>query len=98
MVWFYGGAFILGGTRPYNLEDLALHGGVVVVSVAYRVGPLGFLSTGDDAAPGNYGLWDAVVALRWIQENAGFVCPCFCEPIRKTRPCVGFTSNNRLVC
>ena len=42
---------------------------LVVVSIQYRVGPYGFLSTGDSAAPGNYGFHDQVLALKWIQEN-----------------------------
>ena len=72
MVWFYGGAFVLGGTKPYNMEELALHGDVIIVSPAYRVGAIGFLSTMDDVAPGNYGLWDAVQALRWVNENIAY--------------------------
>ena len=35
------------------------------------MGPLGFLSTGEDNCPGNFGLKDQVEALRWIQENIG---------------------------
>ena len=39
------------------------------MSINYRLGPLGFLSSGDDVIPGNLGLWDQVMALQWVQEN-----------------------------
>ncbi|KAJ1355059.1 hypothetical protein KIN20_012185 [Parelaphostrongylus tenuis] len=42
---------------------------VVVVTVEYRVGYLGFFSTGDEYCRGNFGLWDQIFALKWIQEN-----------------------------
>ncbi|KAJ8932316.1 hypothetical protein NQ318_011939 [Aromia moschata] len=42
---------------------------VVVVTVSYRVGPLGFLSTGDTVIPGNYGLKDQNLGLKWVQDN-----------------------------
>ncbi len=41
----------------------------VIVSINYRLGPLGFLTTGDDVMPGNQGLWDQVEALKWVQKN-----------------------------
>ena len=44
---------------------------VVYIGINYRLGPLGFLSTGEDNCPGNFGLKDQVEALRWIQENIG---------------------------
>ena len=41
----------------------------VLVTLNYRLGAMGFLSTGDDVIPGNLGLWDQNLALKWVQEN-----------------------------
>ncbi|MDN3580344.1 carboxylesterase/lipase family protein [Mucilaginibacter flavus] len=78
LVWIYGGAFNFGGTAEpsYNGEKLAKKG-VVLVSIAYRVGQLGFLATPELSAEnpnhvsGNYGLLDMIAALKWIKENIG---------------------------
>lgn len=43
---------------------------VVVVTINYRLGALGFLSTADVNSPGNYGILDQAMALRWVYENA----------------------------
>uniref|UniRef100_UPI00398ECE45 bile salt-activated lipase-like n=1 Tax=Pristiophorus japonicus TaxID=55135 RepID=UPI00398ECE45 len=71
MVWVYGGAFIAGSSSSkwYKGVQVAARGDVVVVSFNYRVGPLGFLSTGDANAPGNYGLWDQHEAITWVSRN-----------------------------
>ncbi|XP_078407395.1 bile salt-activated lipase-like [Cetorhinus maximus] len=71
MVWIYGGAFIIGSssTSLYDGSQIAARGKVVVVSFNYRLGPLGFLSTGDANAPGNYGLWDQHEAIVWVKRN-----------------------------
>uniref|UniRef100_A0A8C5R1Y0 Carboxylic ester hydrolase n=1 Tax=Leptobrachium leishanense TaxID=445787 RepID=A0A8C5R1Y0_9ANUR len=77
MVWIYGGAFLLGGAQGANVldnylydgQEIALRGNVIVVTLNYRVGPLGFLSTGDENAPGNYGLWDQHMAIAWVKRN-----------------------------
>uniref|UniRef100_UPI00398E78DE bile salt-activated lipase-like n=1 Tax=Pristiophorus japonicus TaxID=55135 RepID=UPI00398E78DE len=71
MVWIYGGAFITGSSSSnwYKRAQVAARGDVVVVSFNYRVGPLGFLSTGDANAPGNYGLWDQHEAITWVSRN-----------------------------
>lgn len=71
MVWIYGGGFAFGSTAYYlyNGGYLATEGEVVVVTFNYRLGVLGFLSTGTKDLPGNYGLLDQVKALKWVQEN-----------------------------
>jgi para-nitrobenzyl esterase len=78
IVWIYGGAFNIGSASMpnYSGEHLARDGGVVYVSVAYRVGPLGFLAHSELTAEGaghsgNYGLMDTVAALQWVQRNIG---------------------------
>jgi len=76
MVWIYGGGFAFGSTSEptYSGENLAKKG-VVLVSIAYRVGQLGFLALPElsvespNHVSGNYGLLDMVVALKWVQKN-----------------------------
>jgi para-nitrobenzyl esterase len=74
MVWFYGGGLAAGETNDYDGSKLARDGNVVVVTVNYRVGTLGFFahpaieSEGHDF--GNYGLMDLQFALKWVQNNA----------------------------
>ena len=77
LVWLHGGALIFGagGLPLYDGSALARRG-VVVVTVNYRLGPLGFfahpaLQGPDVAAPMNFGLLDQIAALRWIQQNIG---------------------------
>lgn len=53
----------------YDGQEIADRGNVVLVSVAYRLGVLGFLSTGDSDLPGNYGLWDQHAAIAWVHRN-----------------------------
>ncbi|XP_066280015.1 pyrethroid hydrolase Ces2e-like isoform X1 [Branchiostoma lanceolatum] len=69
MVWIHGGGIIVGSADTYPAEiPTALHN-VVMVTINYRVGNLGFLPTRDDDAPGNFGLLDAIKALQWVQSN-----------------------------
>uniref|UniRef100_A0A2S2QI72 Carboxylic ester hydrolase n=1 Tax=Sipha flava TaxID=143950 RepID=A0A2S2QI72_9HEMI len=70
MVWIPGGGFSSGhgGMRLYGPKYL-MDKDVVLVTINYRIGILGFLSVEDDVLPGNYGLKDQVLALRWVQEN-----------------------------
>ncbi|KAM4615841.1 bile salt-activated lipase-like [Polymixia lowei] len=77
MVYLFGGAFLLGasndvaflGNSLYDGKEMADRGGVIVVTVNYRVGTLGFLSTGNPRIAGNYGLWDQHAAISWVHRN-----------------------------
>ncbi|ODM95528.1 Esterase FE4 [Orchesella cincta] len=68
MVWIFGGGFFMGAGSIYGPEYLLNHD-IVLVTINYRLGPFGFLSTGDDASPGNQGLKDQVLSLKWVQNN-----------------------------
>ncbi|XP_049860485.1 juvenile hormone esterase-like isoform X4 [Schistocerca gregaria] len=68
MVWIHGGGFVEGAATWYE-PDFLLDHEIVLVTTNYRVGPLGFLNTGDENAPGNYGLKDQVAALKWVKDN-----------------------------
>lgn len=76
LVWIYGGGFSFGSTSTpvHNGEHLARKG-VVLVTINYRVGPLGFLAHPELSAEsphrvsGNYGLLDQIAGLRWVQRN-----------------------------
>uniref|UniRef100_A0A672M814 Carboxylesterase type B domain-containing protein n=1 Tax=Sinocyclocheilus grahami TaxID=75366 RepID=A0A672M814_SINGR len=69
MVYIHGGSYVEGTGNMIDGSILASYGNVIVVTVNYRLGVLGFLSTGDQAAKGNYGLLDQIQALRWVKEN-----------------------------
>ncbi|KAM3918377.1 fatty acyl-CoA hydrolase precursor, medium chain-like [Leptodactylus fuscus] len=69
MVFIHGGGLVMGGAMMFEGSTLGAYENVVVVSIQYRLGMLGFFSTGDDRAPGNYGFLDQVAALQWVQKN-----------------------------
>ena len=69
MVWIYGGGFKAGYSNGYNAASLSAYGDVIVVTLNYRVGVFGFLSTEDGSATGNYGLWDQHMAIKWVHDN-----------------------------
>ena len=76
MFWIYGGGFSEGSSAVavYNGANLARNG-VVVVTINYRVGPLGFLAhpgltaESQQHSSGNYGLLDQIAALNWVHRN-----------------------------
>ena len=68
LVYIHGGSYKYGSAITFPSDILALHG-VVIVVIQYRLGPFGFLTTGDSAAPGNFGMLDQVEALNWIKHN-----------------------------
>ncbi|KAI8503634.1 hypothetical protein Bbelb_186050 [Branchiostoma belcheri] len=75
LFWLHGGGFNTGtgSALCYDGRFLANKTNTVVVTTNYRLGALGFLvaGKGKDAATGNYGILDQIVALKWVQENIG---------------------------
>lgn len=63
---FFAGApgpSFTGGDYFMDSED------AIFVSISYRLGPLGFLSTGDENMSGNFGLKDQAMAIKWVKDN-----------------------------
>ncbi|XP_041482622.1 acetylcholinesterase-like [Lytechinus variegatus] len=71
MIWIYGGSFLSGvsSLELYDGQYLAAEQNVVVVSMNYRLGALGFLAMDHESSPGNQGLMDQKVAMQWVQDN-----------------------------
>jgi para-nitrobenzyl esterase len=75
MVWIHGGAFILGSGAAYDGSALARKRKLIVVTINYRLGALGFLTLPSLEAEnsahvsGNYGLLDQQAALHWVRRN-----------------------------
>ena len=69
VIYIHGGNFVVGATNDVSLENLAVAGDIIIVTVNYRLGILGFLNSGDAFARGNLGLWDQHVAIRWVRYN-----------------------------
>ncbi len=79
MVWIHGGGNVWGRSSDYDGAKLAADGNVIVVTVQYRLGPLGWLAhsalretaqTADDASA-NFGTLDLIASLEWIRDNIG---------------------------
>ena len=74
LVWIHGGGFTegSGGALQFIGETLAAKG-IVVVTINYRLGALGYMAhpelTAEQGASGNYGVMDQIAALRWVHEN-----------------------------
>ena len=75
-VWIHGGGYSNGSaSMPLYRGDRLAHKGVIVVTIAYRLGPFGYLvhpeltRESTHGASGNYGLLDQLAALQWIQRN-----------------------------
>ncbi|CAG9824261.1 unnamed protein product [Phaedon cochleariae] len=70
MLNIHGGTFIHGAASPgFYGPQFMIEQNVIVVTINYRLGPFGFLSTGDKVMPGNMGLKDQQFALKWVQQN-----------------------------
>ncbi|NEX63142.1 carboxylesterase/lipase family protein [Noviherbaspirillum galbum] len=73
MVWIHGGALLTGESNDYDPTAL-VNQGVAVVTINYRLGPLGFLThpaltAEGGGSSGNYGLMDQQAAMRWVKSN-----------------------------
>lgn len=79
MVWIHGGGNAVGTSATYDVaRKLALHEGVIVVTVNYRLGVLGWFAhpalqqqpgVTDEERSGNFGLLDLIAALRWVHDH-----------------------------
>nr|WCJ12952.1 carboxylesterase [Dendroctonus armandi] len=70
MVWIFGRGFTIGGAQYSSYApDFILDRDIVFVSLNYRLAAFGFLSTGDLSSPGNCGIKDQILALRWVKRN-----------------------------
>ncbi len=74
-VSIHGGAMVIGSSRSPDITCFAQQNGVVGVSIAYRLGGLGFFAhsllseESENGVSGNYGLMDQIAALEWVQDN-----------------------------
>ena len=76
LLWIHGGGYTNGSAAmPLYWGDRLAHKGIIVVTIAYRLGPLGFLAHPELTAEskhhssGNYGLMDQIAALEWVHKN-----------------------------
>ncbi|CAH1180190.1 unnamed protein product [Phaedon cochleariae] len=68
--YIYGGGFVNGGaTFDFMGPHYFMEHDVILVTANYRLGPFGFLTTGDLVIPGNYGLKDQLMVMKWINQN-----------------------------
>lgn len=70
LVWIHGGGFSVGfsGRYVFGPKFLVRHD-VILVTINYRLGPYGFMCLDTPAAPGNQGLKDQILALKWVKDN-----------------------------
>lgn len=72
LIWIYGGGY-MSGTSSLDVYDaliMAATNDVIVASINYRVGAFGFLYLETEEAPGNMGLYDQALAIKWVKDNA----------------------------
>ena len=96
-VFIYGGAYADGGTLVPMYDGCSLATDALIVTIAYRLGPLGFLALAGAGIKGNMGVEDALLGLQWVQNNiapfggspvghAPVSIACLTFPTEKRRP------------
>ncbi|XP_015120783.1 pyrethroid hydrolase Ces2a [Diachasma alloeum] len=71
LIWIHGGGFRIGAACQYEMRNL-IKKHMVVISIQYRLGSLGFLSTGTRDLPGNNGMFDMTLAVNWVKKYIGY--------------------------
>lgn len=69
LVFLHGGGYMTGGGFQFDGSILATEGDMLVVTINYRLGALGFLRFKEEGLDGNNGLLDVIESLRWIKNN-----------------------------
>ncbi|KAF4522636.1 hypothetical protein B566_EDAN011035 [Ephemera danica] len=70
LFWIHGGAFYAGdGGTELNGPEFLMDQEILLVTINYRLGPFGFLSSGNQVVPGNFGMKDSVMAMKWVRDN-----------------------------
>ena len=68
LFYIFGGGFVWGSPSKFGPEFI-MSRDIILVMVSYRLGALGFLSTGDAVIPGNMGMKDQTLAMKWTRNN-----------------------------
>ncbi|CAG9537842.1 unnamed protein product [Cercopithifilaria johnstoni] len=72
MFYIHGGGYLIDSAVKYHYSKIArllVCKNIIVVTIQYRLGFLGFFTVGNDICPGNFGIWDQLMALKWVKEN-----------------------------
>ncbi|KAF6198592.1 hypothetical protein GE061_008340 [Apolygus lucorum] len=69
LVYVHGGGFQTGSAEAPENADYIMDEDVILVCIHYRLNGFGFMTLGDSAMPGNYGLKDQAMAMKWIKQN-----------------------------
>ncbi|VDN03548.1 unnamed protein product [Thelazia callipaeda] len=72
MFFIHGGGYVIDSAVRYHYSKIAkllVSKDLIAVTIQYRLGFLGFFTTGDSTCPGNFGIWDQIMALKWVKEN-----------------------------
>ncbi|XP_046976283.1 esterase FE4-like [Vanessa cardui] len=73
LVWIHGGGFTFGFANRYLYgPKFLIQHDVILVTINYRLGPYGFMCLDTPDVPGNQGLKDQVLAMRWLKDNIGY--------------------------